>query len=397
MDLITDLPPSRAHDEKVYDSIISFTDMLTKQAIFVRATKTISSTSLAHVFLEHVFSKKGLPNVIVSDRDPRLTSTFWSTLFKALGSHLNISTAYHPETDGQSEISHRHIEQILRAYVSPLHDDWATWLPVAEFSFNNAVHSSTHVSPFYANLGFHPKTPADFVLPTLDPDATDYLETLRDIQAVISRELEYSKAQQATQADRHRRPLEFQVGDRVRLSTDHLNLADYPSSKLKPRFLGPFEVSKVISPVAYKLLLPAAFSRLHPVFHVSKLLPWHSSSDADFPDRELPAQPLRRVSDYVRGDDVFEVDEIFDVKIATDPSSRARPKAPCLFFKVKWAPPYASSEHDSWEPLRNLAKLEVLKIFLSSSLWQVFAASDAYKAFALKFKSKVPKIFTFAE
>jgi hypothetical protein len=115
MDLITDLPKSQCHDTMPYDSIVTFVDMLTKQAIFVRANKSITSQQLAHVFIDHVFSKHGLPSVIVSDRDPRITLKFWQTLFTQLGSKLNLSTAHHPQTDGQTEITHRTIEQILRA------------------------------------------------------------------------------------------------------------------------------------------------------------------------------------------------------------------------------------------------------------------------------------------
>jgi hypothetical protein len=222
-----------------------------------------------------VLSKKGLPHVIVSDRDPRITPAFWQTLFKALGSKLNVSTAHHPETDGQSEITHRSIEQILRAYVNPLHDDWSTWLPIAEFSYNNAVNSSTRQTPFFANYGFHPTTPISLLNPNptgTDPTAAKYLDTLRDVHTSITHELDLAKAQQSAQANRHRRDLTFQVGDRVRLSTDHITLADYPSSKLRPRYLGPFTVSKVISPVSKDSTVFLLFSTLkcgYPYSHIS--------------------------------------------------------------------------------------------------------------------------------
>ena len=396
-DLVTDLPPSVAHDGRTYDAIVTFVCMLTKQAIFVRANKTLTSTQLAHLFIDHVLSKKGLPHVIVSDRDPRITSSFWQTLFAALGSKLNMSTAHHPQTDGQSEITHRSIEQILRAYVNPLHDDWASWLPIAEFSYNNAVNASTKQTPFYANLGFHPTLPSSFISPNLpgaDPTAAKYLDTLRDIHTSISRELELAKAQQAEQANRHRRDLTFNVGDRVRLSTDNVTLADYPSSKLRPRFLGPFTVIKVVSPVSYKLALPSSMT-LHPVFHVSRLLPWTSNPDEEFPDRPSPDQPIRNARDYVYGDNTYLVDQLLDCKIAMDPTSRARPKAPCLFFRVRWSPPYSDPSHDTWEPMRNLTKLDAFKAFLSSSTWLSFSSTDDYKAFASKFPSKIPKTVHF--
>lgn len=394
MDLITDLPKSTAPDGLAYDSIVTFVCLLTKQAIFVRANKTITSVQLAHLFLDNVFAKKGLPSVIISDRDPRITSDFWQTLFRALGSKLNLSTAHHPQTDGQSEITHRTIEQILRAYVNPQHDDWATWLPIAEFAYNNHTSASTLQTPFFANYGYNPTTPATLLNPD-SSSASDYLDTIRDIQATITRELELAKARQAEQANRHRRELYFKVGDRVRLSTEHLTLADYPSAKLRPRYLGPFSISAVVSPVSYRLALPTSL-RMHPVFHVSRLLPWADSDAAEFPQRSLPDQPLRGAADYIYGK-AFEVDSILDCKIDVDPHSRARPKASCLFFKVKWSPPYEDPEYDSWEPMRALTKLHAFRAFLRSAAWDKFAASDAYKEFAAKNRRKVPLSVTFVE
>ena len=215
MDLITDLPRSVAMDTLSYDSICTFTCMLTKQAIFVKTVKTVTSQQLAHLFLEYVFSKHGLPDVLVSDRDPRFTSGFWSTLFEALDTKQNLSSSYHPETDGQSERTNRHLEQILRAFVNPLHDDWAKWLPMAEFSFNSSLHASIKVTPFEANLGFIPKAPADVAFPVPTTEANSYLDTLKLVQSVIKQELELAKACQAAQADRRRRPLLFRVGDVV--------------------------------------------------------------------------------------------------------------------------------------------------------------------------------------
>ncbi|GAX74104.1 hypothetical protein CEUSTIGMA_g1553.t1, partial [Chlamydomonas eustigma] len=157
---------------KIYDCIVTFVDMFSKQSHFVRANKSITSPQLAAIFLETMFRLHGLPSILVSDRDTRITAEFWQTLFKSLGTKLNMSTANHPETDGQTERTHRTIEQILRAYVSPLHDDWATWLPIAEFSYNNHVHTSTQHTPFYINCGFHPTALPDLINtpPTALPD-----------------------------------------------------------------------------------------------------------------------------------------------------------------------------------------------------------------------------------
>jgi hypothetical protein len=398
MDLMTDFPSSPSLvTGQTFDSIATFVCMLTKMAVFVPIHKSISSQQLSHVVFEHVVSKHGLPEVLVSDRDPRITADFWQSLFKRLGSKLNLSTSHHPETDGQTERTHRTIEQILRAYVEPHHEDWVTWLPIAEFAYNNSVHSSTHQTPFLANYGYNPLVPASLSVPApRSPAASSYLDIIRDVQLSIARELALSKAQQAAQADLHRRPLTFKKGDRVRLSSQNLALLDHPSSKLRPRFLGPFTVTSVISPVAVKLALPAAMSRVHPVFHVSKLLPWTDNPDAEFPDRPAPNQPIPAAKDYVYGDS-YEVHSILDVKIAVDPDSTARPKASCLFFLVSWAAPYHDPSNDRWEPLRSLSRLDALRSFLLSPSWASFAVSLPYKAFSKKYPAKIPKFVTFAE
>lgn len=395
LDLITDMPKSTAPDGHTYDSIVTFVDMLTKQAFFARANKTITATQLAHLFIDNVISKRGLPDVIVSDRDTRITSDFWQILFQSLGSRLNMSTAHHPQTDGQSEVTHRTIEQILRAYVSPLQDDWSSWLPMAEFAYNNAIHTATRQTPFFANLGYNPTLPTTHLAPS-DRDAARYLDTLRDVQASIARELEFAKAQAAEFANRHRRPLTFAVGDRVRLSTEFITLADYPSSKLRPRYLGPFTVTAIVSPVSYRLALPTSM-KLHPVFHVSRLLPWCENDDAAFPGRSTPDQPIRSARDYVHGE-AYTVDKLLDVKIDTDPASTARPPSTCLMFKVRWAAPYDAAEHDSWEPMRALTRLDAFRAFISSPAWQHFAASDPYKRWSSVSanKRKLPKVVTFS-
>jgi hypothetical protein len=256
MDLITDLPASTSHDGQTYDAIATFVDLLTKQAFFVRTTKSVTSTGLAHLYLENVYRLKGLSKFIVSDRDTRITAEFWQTLFRRLGSTLNLSTAHHPQTDGQSEITHRTIEQILRAYVEPMHSDWATWLPVAEFAYNSAHHSSISATPFEANYGYRPPTPATLDLP---PPTTsdDYATRLRDLHLFVQQQSAAAKTLQAAYANQHRRHLTFKVGDSVLLSAEKLTLTAQPSSKLRDRWLGPFRVLKVISPVAYRLHLPS--------------------------------------------------------------------------------------------------------------------------------------------
>jgi hypothetical protein len=366
--------------------------MLTKKAVFARTNKTISSQDLAHLYLENVFRPHGLSTVLVSDRDPPVNSDFWRTLFSALGSKLNMSTSHHPETDGNSERVHRTIEQILRAYVHPLHDDWATWLPVAEFAYNNSYHSSLKTTPFYANYGYHPSTPASLSIPTSpDSTASQYLDRIKTVQATIKLELELVKAQQAEQSNKHRRPLAFNPGDLVRLSTDFIVLPQQPCKKFRPRFVGPFKVLDVVSPVSYRLQLPKSMSRLHPVFHVSKLLPWISNDDSEFPGRTLPDAPSPAAEEYIFGDDVFTVSKLLDARVD---------KAAGLQFKVRWAKPWEHSSNDTWEQYSNLAKLDATRQYLRSAAWRKFAATQKYRSYVSAIPAKqradtVPRVVMF--
>ncbi|KAJ9522565.1 hypothetical protein QJQ45_008331 [Haematococcus lacustris] len=149
MDLITQLPVTPTG----HDAIVVFVDKLTKMIHTVPTTTTVSAPDLAQLFFDSVFRYHGLPKVIISDRDPGFTSTFWQQLFAKTGTHLNISTANHPQTDGQTERANRTLEDMLRNYVSPHHTDWDNHLTAAEFAYNASVQASTGYSPFMLNSG----------------------------------------------------------------------------------------------------------------------------------------------------------------------------------------------------------------------------------------------------
>ena len=130
---------------------------LTKMALFIPTFCNIDAQDLAHIFLSHVFAKHGTPTDIVSDRGKHFISQFWRSLFQLLDIKANLSTAYHPETDSQTECVNQILEQYLRVYINYQQDDWVNLLPLAEFAYNNTSQSATMVTPFFANKGFHPK------------------------------------------------------------------------------------------------------------------------------------------------------------------------------------------------------------------------------------------------
>ena len=326
MDLITDLPTASG-----FDSIVVFVDTFTKMAHFVPTVKSVSARQLVDLFVTNVYRLHGLPETIISDRDPRITSEFYSSLFARLGTKLALSSACHPQSDGQTERTNRTLEQILRAYVHPLQDDWPDHLPLAEFAYNNSVQASTNVTPFVANTGIVPRTPLHAATGGApEPESGHRLERLKDVQTLISAQLDLAQARQKSHADKSRRDLHFVVGDLVRLSTRNLRLPGQPSPKLRDRFVGPLKIAAVISPTTYSLELPASMKRVHNAFHVSRLLPWVTDDDSHHAPPVSP-NPLASDEQYITGDTEYEVDCITDVTIA----SRGRKLT--LLFTVKWS------------------------------------------------------------
>ena len=275
--MITGLPKTpRGHD-----AIVTFVDRLSKRVIFVPTTSNIDAVGYAGLFFTNVFRHFGLPKALISDRDPRFTSHFWKALFARLGTNLKISTSHHPQTDGQTERANRTIEDMLRAYVSPYQHHWDEYLIAAEFAYNNSVQASTEFTPFYLNNGRHPYTPLSLALPDSfpsdkdkSPAANSFIGKFQTSLARAKDALHRAQARQRSYANKSRRDAEFSVGDHVLLSTQHLslNLHEGSTPKLCPKYIGPFQIIEVLSPVAYRLKLPASM-KCHNVFHISLLKP----------------------------------------------------------------------------------------------------------------------------
>lgn len=371
-DLITDLPTSEG-----YDAIAVFVDLLTKQAFFCPTNKTVDAAGLATLLLHNVFRHRGLPRVLISDRDPRVTSEMWTSLFQKLGCRLNVSTAYHPQTDGQTERTNRTLEQLLRCYVHPLHDDWAHYLPVVEFAYNSHLSASTKATPFAANLGYEPDTPATLQLPP-EPTDGDFLSKIKSLHQLAKSNVEQAHDYQAKYANKRRLPHPFEVGQQVRLSTKHLTLETQPTAKFRDRWLGPFEIIEQVTPVSFRLRLPPSMHRVHPVFHVNLLEPWHPSVSTTPPVRPAPV-----CMDAAYGN-VYNVDSIVDVRL--------NPRRSGLQFRLRWSAPYDDPSEDTWKPHSDVKKLRALTLFLRTSVWQDFCRTPAFKSFAAVYGDRVPAL-----
>lgn len=292
LDFITKLPPTQAGA----DCILVVVDRRSKEAHFIPCAEPTAEET-AHLFLKHVFRLHGLPLSLVSDRDPRFTSAFWSTLFRALGTSLDMSTADHPQTDGQTERTNRTLQDYLRHYVSYAQTNWAELLCLAEFHYNKSVHSSTGFSPFMATRGLEPLGLHDLHVPRLRPVGAEsvaaFLEHISEHTIELQDNLEAAQQRQAHHADRSRVDLEYEEGQQVYVDAKHLlNPSDArrPSLKLTPRFTGPFTITTKLSATAYRLALPPGYAA-HNVFHVSCLRRHVAQEELYHPGDEVPHNP----------------------------------------------------------------------------------------------------------
>jgi hypothetical protein len=312
LDLITQLPRSKAG----HDAIVVFVDKLTKMVHYVPTTTTVTAPQLATLFIREVCRLHGVPDSLLSDRDPRFTAHFWRSFWQQMGSKLVMSTAYHPQTDGQTERANRTLEEMLRHYVTWRQTDWDLHLPVLEIAVNNAQQSSTGFTPFYLNYGQEIRLPLDAALPPVagrNPSAAERVQRLHADLRMARSNIEKAQQRQAVYADRSRRSAVFVVGDRVLLSTEHLRMVgDGRTPKLTGKYIGPFTVTRVVGANAYELDLPANM-HLHPVFNIGRLKQYRDGLASHPARTPPPPRPLPEIR-HEDGAEVFEVDRILDAR-----------------------------------------------------------------------------------
>ena len=336
MDFITHLPKTR----RGHTAIFVVVDRLSKLVHLIPTVDTASAEDVARLFIDNIFALHGMPKRIVSDRDTRFTGTFWSSMCDLWKVDRQLSTAYHPQTDGQTERTNRTLEDMLRHWCSPAQDDWDDYLKLAEFACNNATHASTGETPFMLTFGQHPYTPAslfrlDAQGKLRNPAANQFAAGMLEKVQKAKESLVAAQARQRCFADQRRRAVTYKIGQYVKLSTAHLAQRAKGTPKLHPKYVGPFQVTAQLGSQAYRLLLPEEM-RIHNVFHVSQLQPWHSPATGP-----PPAQVL-----LVKDDEQFEVDAILDHQ---DEGTGKRKRRSYL---VSWKG--FSSEDATWEPEKNL-------------------------------------------
>jgi hypothetical protein len=308
MDFITGLPPSKK-GSKVSDAILVVVDRYSKMARYIPTVVTLDASELLDILTEEVFLRYGFPSGIVTDRGSLFTSSFWSEVCYVARIKRRLSTAFHPQTDGQTERQNQTLEQYLRMFCNDEQDNWATILSMAEFAYNNAHQSSIKMSPFYAVYGYQPFMRfqlMDYSRTETVPNARERIERLHQAREELETRWETAKAQQAKYYNKRHSPMTFNIGDLVLLSTKNLRQRR-PSKKLSHRFIGPFRVLEPIGTQAYRLALPMKW-KVHPVFHVSYLEPYYQGIQSEL-NEEMPPPEL------VNDQEEYEVEEILDQKL----------------------------------------------------------------------------------
>jgi len=267
MDFITGLPTSNGKN-----ALWVIIDRLTKMGHFVTCHGTMSPEDLADHFLWQIVRPYRLPGSIISDRGSLFTSDFWKRVTESLGISRNLSTAFHPQTDGQTERANTTLEQYLRAYCNHQQDDWERLLPIAKFSYNNTQTGTTKITPFVANYGYHPRFLPDLGTRNDEtPEVSEYVEALRKLHEDLRAEIKEAQMAQTEQANKARHPDPvLNPGKKVWLRRKHIRTTR--PSKLDHKQIGPYTILEKAGSRAYKLDLPATV-KIHPVFHISLLEP----------------------------------------------------------------------------------------------------------------------------
>lgn len=278
MDFVLGLPRT----QRGHDSIFVVVDRFSKMAHFVACKKTTDAVNVATLFFRDIYRLHGLPSSIVSDRDTRFLSHFWRSLWKLLGTSLDMSTAYHPQTDGQTEVTNRSLGNLLRCLVGDNIKSWDSKLSQAEFAHNHALNRSLGYSPFQVVYGIMPRCPLDLAttpdLTRHHGEAVDFVSDLQKVHVTAQQNLQQSAAKYKAAADTKRREVFFALGDQVwvYLTKERLPLREY--NKLKSKKIGPVEIVECINPNAYRVKLPPGL-RTSDVFNVKYLSPFHGVND----------------------------------------------------------------------------------------------------------------------
>ena len=336
VDFITKLPVVAGKD-----AILVVCDRLSKMTHFVATTETTEGTSaegLARLFRNNVWKLHGLPESIVSDRGPQFAAELTKELNWMLGIQTKLSTAFHPQTDGQMEWMNQELEQYLWFFVEHRQKDWPEWLAAAEFAVNNKVHTATKVSPFMANYGRELRMGGDIRRKGKVESATEFVQRMKKVQEEAEAALRKTQKEMKRYTDRGRKETEeWKKGDRVLLSTKDLVFKERPTKKLTERYVGPYAIEEIVSSNVVKLRLLSSM-KIHPVVNISRIVRYKEQVEGQKKEEGKPVE--------VEGVEEWEIEKILNKK-----KIRGVEK-----YLVWWKEFIV--EGDTWERIENLKNAE---------------------------------------
>ena len=274
LDFIMGLPNSNDLTTGVsYDGILSVVERLNKYTWFIPWKSQWDAKEFAQIYLQKLYPEIGVPEATITDRDTKFTSTFWQTIASETGINTKLSTAYHPQTDGQTERANQTVQQYLRAYVDYRQTNWVQHLPLAQFAYNSSINETTKMSPHYARFGHELEAyRGQYENTNTSEEGIVTATTWKHIVESLQDEIEFQNQRRKQYYD-NKRQVEpsLKKGDEVYLLRRNI-ATKRPSSKLDYKKLGPFRISKKINNVTFKLNLPKTM-KIHDTFHISLLEP----------------------------------------------------------------------------------------------------------------------------
>jgi hypothetical protein len=363
MDCVTALPLTA----KGHDAIVVMVDRFSKQVHIGACRKDSSASDLVHIFNAKVVANHGMPVKVLTDRGRQFNNAMTNELWQHMGVRQALTSAFHPQSDGQTEKSNQLIEEVLRHYTAEDQRQWDDYLFMVEYAINSHVHSSTGFAPYQLVMGYIPPSPFDRVFGLRErsqlhrPDhlsredwakckndlLQQHMAKMQAMWAAAKKALQRTAAQMCNSRDSTRRPHRYKVGDWVMLSTRNLKLTGITVPKLAPRWIGPFRITALVGrepAQAVQLELPP-HSRVHNVFHVSLTTPFKGEMKSTPTGGQVPVDVTDPV--WVEGDVEYLVERILGHRTRNRGRNATRRE-----FLVKWDG--YGPEMNTWEPEANL-------------------------------------------